>query len=94
MITKRFIPEGWNEKTAILDKNNIDKITDFSSTSIAFLSTKSRLVDAIMLYESPSMIDISYPKDIVLFMRFSWISSLFSMRSTSFIIVLTTLFAV
>ena len=25
MITKRFIPEGWNEKTAILDKNNIEE---------------------------------------------------------------------
>ena len=23
MITKRFIPEGWNEKTAILDKNKV-----------------------------------------------------------------------
>ena len=27
MITKRFIPEGWNEKTAILDKNNIEEKT-------------------------------------------------------------------
>lgn len=25
MITKRFLPEGWNEKTAVLDQNSIEK---------------------------------------------------------------------